>query len=93
MEAIFLKLQREGKVSKGKISHCASGVHRIKKLHNTKSYCLMVTFNSCFMQDPQIPNFYITNLKTQPFNGKLDWTVEPRGCMVLKSCIKPNVNV
>ena len=45
----------------------ASGGHEIKKLHNIKNLCLMVTFKSCFMQDPQIPNFYLTNLKTDPF--------------------------
>ena len=37
----------------------------------------MIANNCCFMYNPQIPNFYIANLKTLPFNGKLDRPIEP----------------
>ena len=60
-------LSVEGKISCRECHHCASEMHRIEKLHKTKSKCLMVTFNSCFIQDPQIPNFYLANLKTDVF--------------------------
>jgi hypothetical protein len=40
-----------------------------QKLHNTKSLCLMVTLKSCFMQYPQIPNFYLAKLQMHPFYG------------------------
>ena len=33
----------------------------------------MVTFKSYFMQDPQIPNFYLGNLKMHPFFKDVDW--------------------
>ena len=51
-----------------------------------------------FMQYPQIPNFYIANLETQPFSGilmsqLLDMPIGLYGCVVWKSCIKPKVNV
>ena len=51
----------------------------------------MVTFKSCFMHYPQIPNFF-ANSKKQQFFEKLDGPAEPWGCMILKLCIIPNVN-
>ena len=30
------------------------------------------TYNFCFMQDPQIPNFYLTNLESGPFLDDFD---------------------
>ena len=56
-------------------AHWASGVHQIKKLHKTKSYCFWVTLKFCFMQDTRIPNYYFANLETQPIWGILKSTL------------------
>ena len=45
----------------------ASRLRQIKKLHKTKCLCLLITFKCCFMQDPQLTNFNLANLKTVPF--------------------------
>ena len=54
-------------IQKTDIDFCDSRLHHINKLYNAKCYCLMVTFKSYFLHDPQIPNFYLANPKTGPF--------------------------
>ena len=41
----------------------------------------MVPFKSCFMHDPQIPNFYFANLELAPFLDDFDRPVGPQGCV------------
>ena len=57
----------------------ASRQPQIKKLHRTKSECFWVTFKSCFMQDPQIANFYLANMEA------------PQRCIETKSTRKQKV--
>ena len=45
----------------------------------------MVTLKPYFMHDPQIPNFYLANLKMHPFFKDVDGPVGPRGCVQSKS--------
>ena len=33
---------------------------------------MSITYNFCFMQDPRIPNFYLTNLESGPFLDDFD---------------------
>ena len=53
----------------------------------------MVTFNSCFMHDPQIHNIYLANLESDHFFDDFEERLGPLGCVKSKSCIRPNVNV
>ena len=41
----------------------------------------MISFKSCFIHYPQIPNFYIANQKTGPFYD-IYRPVGPRGCVI-----------
>ena len=45
----------------------------------------MITYNFCFMHDPQIPNFYLANLESAPFLDDFDRPVGPKGCVESKS--------
>ena len=40
----------------------------------------MITYNFCFMHEPQIPNFYLANLESDPFFDDFD---EPWVCKKL----------
>ena len=66
-QLLFSELENTALLWKIRRACRALGVHDIEKLHNTKCWCLMVPFKSCFMQDPQIPNFYLGNQETHPF--------------------------
>ena len=48
----------------------------------------MVPFKSCFMQDPEIHNFYLGNLETHPFFEDLDGPVGLQGSIESKIWIK-----
>ena len=52
----------------------------------------MVPFKYCFMQCPEIPNFYLVNLEAHPFFEEFVGPVGPQGCVLSKSWIKPNVH-
>ena len=47
------------------------GCIKSKSCLRLKVNVFLVTFKSCFMQDPQTPNCYLANLDTEPFLGAL----------------------
>ena len=51
----------------------------------------MDTFNSRLMHDPQIPNFYLVDLESDPFFDNFHEPIGPQGSVKSKSCIRPNV--
>ena len=55
-----------------------AGLRQIQKLHWDKGECFLVTFKICFMQTPQIVNFYLTNLESHLFWGILTSTQSRR---------------
>ena len=73
-------------------AHRSSELSQIKKSYQTKSWYFWVTCKFCFIQDPQIPNFYFVNLKTDLF-FRLFWACWAFSLPQIKKLHETIVNV